>query len=77
MSLSKARDAERKRLARAKNVQPNLAVVQPKPDWQKNPNQYLLGHLSVCPDYEPVSPGDHFEHCPYVNPLIRLDTRLN
>ena len=45
---------------------------QPKvPDWVVKPNRYLLAHLRVCPDYDPVRPGDHFKNCPYVNPLMR------
>jgi len=35
------------------------------------PNRYLLAHLKVCPDYDVNSPGNHYDHCPYVNPMLR------
>ena len=65
MPLSKARDKERKRLERS--VQPNSNP----PTWIVQPNPYLAAHLRVCPDYDPVQPNNHFEHCPYVNPSLR------
>ena len=34
------------------------------------PNRYVLGHLRVCPDYEVKHPGNHFEHCSYINPMF-------
>ena len=77
MPLSKARDRERKRRERASvqlsfsTVQPNFFWVHSKPEWLVQPNQYLLGHLRVCPDYNPLNPGEHWETCPYVNPALR------
>ena len=70
MPLSKARDRERKRKERA-SVQPSFFSVQPNPDWLVQPNQYLLGHLRVCPDYNPLEPREHWGTCPYVNPALR------
>ena len=43
-------------------VQPSLTFVQP--------NRYLAAHLRVCPDYNVDKPGNHFEACPYVNPML-------
>ena len=46
--------------------------VQPKlPEWVAQPNRFLEAHLRVCPDYDPVIPRDHFDRCPYINPLLR------
>ena len=28
--------------------------------------------LLHCPDYDPVQPGLHFEHCPFVDPMLRV-----
>ena len=62
MPLSKAKQAEymkeyRKRL---KSVIPSVI-----------PNRHLQAHLKVCPDYNFDNPGNHFDHCPYINPLLR------
>ena len=71
------REREERRRERASvqpsffSVQPNFFWVQSKPDWLVQPNQYLLGHLSVCPDYNPLEPREHWETCPYVNPALR------
>ena len=70
MPLSKARNRERMR----EQMRVKRQMLQPSshsviPDWVLHPNPYLLGHLSVCPDFNPVRPSDHFDHCPYINPL--------
>ena len=66
MPLSKKRDKERKQ--QAKVFQPNSNLI---PKWIAEPNKYLTGHMNYCSDYDPVKPGDHFDHCPFVNPLLR------
>ena len=65
MPLSKARNRERMR--RLRSVQPKSGL----PQWVVQPNYYLLGHLRICPDYNPVQPKNHFDHCPFINPLLR------
>jgi len=60
-----------RRHVKTQNHAQNEANVKTLPDWVACPNQYLAGHLSVCPGYNPLDPGDHFDHCPYVNPLLR------
>ena len=40
------------------------------------PNPWLAGHLRVCPDYDVNNPGDHFKHCPYINPQARFQPKL-
>ena len=80
MPLSKARMQERKRLDRA-NVKPKPEALQANSTGMENlldttappvvkPNQYLEAHLRVCPDYNPVKPKDHWQHCPYINPVL-------
>ena len=70
MPLSKIKKAEYMR-ERRKQKSVGLSVI---PNWVTNPNRYLASHLRVCPDYNPNQPSDHFEHCPYVNPLLRPKT---
>ena len=40
------------------------------PDWLLHPNVHLAHHMRVCPDYDPLNPGDHFEHCKLSNPIV-------
>ena len=68
MSLSKARMKE---LSQQRRDAKRQTYDKPKPDWLLNPNRYLLGHLRVCPDYNPEAPQDHWERCLYVNPMLR------
>ena len=70
MPLSKAKMRERKRADREKAMS-NPTALYVKPKWVVKPNEYLLGHLACCPDYDPERPGDHFEHCKYINPMLR------
>ncbi len=35
------------------------------------PNQYLAAHLKCCPGYDTEHPGDHFDHCPFIDPTLR------
>jgi len=63
MPLSKERMRERKKVDRMSNPTP----------INVKPNRYLAAHLKVCPDYNVKNPGDHFNHCPYVNPMLRDD----
>jgi len=87
MPLSKVKNRERMREARrvqpkAAVVQPKVdalqlkskgtkQVVSSKPPVQPNVNRYLTTRLSVCPDYDVIKPGDHWETCKYINPLLR------
>jgi len=77
MPLSKARDRERKRLAKVRLE--NEVVYQPSvlPEWVAEPNAYLSGHLRVCPGYDPLHPGDHFDQCPFIDPLFQPNSNLN
>jgi len=72
MPLSKERNRERMR----EQMRIKRAMLQPKskmlqPDWIEHPNVYLAAHLRICPDYNPVQPSNHFDHCPYIDPLRR------
>ena len=69
MPLSKAKQAEYMREYRKRSVIPKSPSVIP--NWVAQPNRYLAAHLRVCPDDNPVIPADHFDHCPYINPLLR------
>ena len=68
MPLSKEKNRERMRQLRA--VQPKLdnptEFVQP--NWLLHPTKNLSFHMRICPDYNPLHPGDHFDHCPLSNP---------
>jgi len=72
MPLSKAKQAEwmREYRKRGGSVIPKAKSVIPKAK-SVIPNRYLSAHLAVCPGYDPVQPKDHFNHCPYINPLLR------
>ena len=63
MPLSKAKQAEYMREYRKRSVIPKVDSVIP--NWVAQPNRYLQAHLNVCPDYNPVTPGNHFDRCPY------------
>ena len=70
MPLSKERNRERMR----EQMRLKRAMLQPNsmlPHWVLQPNAYLKAHMNYCPDYDPVQPDNHFEHCPYIIPLIR------
>ena len=67
MPLSKEKNRERMRAQRLGCTQ-----AQVIPDWVLRPNTYLSGHMAYCPDYDPVQPGLHFEHCPFVDPMLRV-----
>ena len=70
MPLSKEKQRQWMKAHRQCHVIPSVI-----PNWVKHPNPYLAGHLAVCPDYNPEHPGDHFDHCPYVNPMLRHETQ--
>jgi hypothetical protein len=63
MPLSKERQREwmKEYRKRSKTVIPSVI-----------PNPYLSAHLKVCPEYNVNKSGNHFEHCPYIDPLLRL-----
>lgn len=54
-----------------------LSKERDKERWHKRkklqPNPYLRDHLRYCPDYDPLKPGNHWETCAYINPLLRLE----
>ena len=72
MPLSKEKQAEymrnRRRQLKASVIPKSSSVI---PNWILHPNSYLQAHLRVWPDYNPDKPSDHFEHCPYVNPMLQ------
>ncbi len=76
MPLSKEKKVEYQREYRRRQklgiTQAQIAQPPVIPNWVLHPNAYLSGHLRYCPDYDPVQPGDHFEHCPFVDPMLRV-----